>query len=68
VFADFVVPFWNRMVSHAEEIGIGRTVDAARIGEGFGEIGLRESKEFVFVKFLWFVSWHRLALPASVPQ
>ena len=54
MFADLVVSFWNRMFSHTLQVGFGRTVDALRIGERFGEIGLREAKEFVFVKFLSF--------------
>lgn len=68
MFTDFVIPFWNWMFSHSLQVGIGGTVDAVRIWECFGEIGLREAKEFLFVKFLSFVSWHRLVLPASVPQ
>ena len=53
MFADFVIPFWNWMFCHSLQVGIGGTVDAVRIGERFGEIGLREAKEFVFVKFLF---------------
>jgi hypothetical protein len=66
VFADVIIPFWNGMFCHTLEVGMERTIDAAWVGKGFGEIGLREAKEFFFVKFLSSVSWHRLALPASV--
>ena len=43
------------MLGHALQVGISGAVDLIRIGEDFGEIGLREAKEFFFVKFLSFV-------------
>ena len=55
VLADFVVPFWNGMIRHPLQGGIRRTIDTLRIGEGFGEIRLREAEEFFLVKFLLFV-------------
>ena len=48
--ADSIVPFWNRMFGHALQVAIGRTVDALRVGEGFGEIRLRKSEELLLIK------------------
>ena len=55
MFAELVVPFLHRMFGHVLQVGIGRTVSTMRVGEGFGEIGLREAKEFFFVKLVWLV-------------
>src|SRR5579884_2601680 len=38
------------MFRHALEVGIRRTIDAAGVGKGFGEIGLREAKELFLVE------------------
>ena len=50
VFTALIVSFWNGMFRHALEVGIGRTIDAAGVGKGFREIGLREGKELFLVE------------------
>ena len=45
------------MFRHALEVGIGRTIDAAGVGKGFGEIGLGEAKEFFLVECLFLCLW-----------
>ena len=52
VLTNVVVPFWNGMFCHALEVGVGRTIEAVRVGERFGEIPLGEAEEFFLVKFL----------------
>jgi hypothetical protein len=68
MFADFIVPFGNRMFRHLLQCRIGRTVNAMRVGKRFGQVRLGEAKEFVFVKFLSSVFWHLVAWPASTPR
>ena len=52
MFADLVVPFWDWMLSHTLEIGIGRTVDPFGIGKIIGEMILGDGQEFFLVKVL----------------
>jgi hypothetical protein len=40
------------VLSEANQIGIGRTVDSPWVGEGLGKISLGEAEEFFLVNFL----------------
>jgi len=51
MFAKLGISRFNRMFSHALQVGIGWAAESLWVGKGFGKIGLGEAEEIFFINF-----------------